>query len=122
MLLAEVASSYVEMRTFQERVSYAVNNVVAQENALKITEDRYKHGKATRRDVEQARTVLEQTRATVPQYEQGWRLANNRLCVLLGRPPQDLAAMGLGYRLLFGGRLPAPHRRQHCKEADAYQA
>jgi NodT family efflux transporter outer membrane factor (OMF) lipoprotein len=96
LLLAEVASSYVEMRTFQQRVSYAVNNVVAQENALKITEDRHQHGKATRRDVEQARTVLEQTRATVPQYEQGWRLANNRLCVLLGRPPQDLAAMGLG--------------------------
>ncbi len=96
LLLAEVASSYVEMRTFQERRSYAVKNVAAQENALRIAEDKLRLGAATKRDVEQARTVLEQTRALVPQFEAGQRLANNRLCVLMGLPPQDLVAMGLG--------------------------
>ena len=96
LLLAEVASSYVEMRTFQERLSYAVKNVASQENSLRIAEDKLRQGAATQRDVEQARTVLEQTRALVPQFEEGERLANNRLCVLLGLPPQDLVAMGLG--------------------------
>ena len=96
LLLADVASSYVDMRTFQERLSYALKNVAAQENALKIAEDKLRHGAAAQRDVEQARTVLEQTRALVPQFEEGQRVANNRLCVLLGLPPRDLVAAGLG--------------------------
>ena len=96
LLLADVASSYVEMRTYQERLNYAVQNVAAQENALRIAEDKLRHGAATQRDVEQARTVLEQTRALVPQFEAGQRVANNRLCVLLGIPPRDLVAAGLG--------------------------
>jgi NodT family efflux transporter outer membrane factor (OMF) lipoprotein len=90
LLLAEVASSYVEMRAFQERLIYAHENVAAQENSLKIARDKLEQGAATQRDVEQARTVLEQTRALVPQFEAGRRLANNRLCILLGIPPQDL--------------------------------
>ena len=93
LLLAEVASSYVELRTFQERRSYALKNVAAQENALKIAEDRFEEGKTTKRDVEQARTIVAQTRALVPEYEAGQRLANNRLCILLGIPPQDLVAL-----------------------------
>ena len=90
LLLAEVASSYVELRTFQERRSYAVKNVAAQENALKIVEARFAEGDSTKRDVEQARTIFEQTRALVPTLEAGQRLANNRLCLLLGIPSQDL--------------------------------
>jgi NodT family efflux transporter outer membrane factor (OMF) lipoprotein len=96
LLLAEVASSYVEMRTYQERWDYAAKNVTAQEGALKIAEDKFQHGAATQRDVEQARTVLEQTRSLLPQFEEGTRVANNKLCVLLGVPPRDLAAAGLG--------------------------
>lgn len=90
LLLAEVASSYVELRTFQERRSYAIKNLTAQENALKVAEARFQDGKSTRRDVEQARTIVEQTRALVPSLEAGERLANNRLCLLLGIPSQDL--------------------------------
>jgi NodT family efflux transporter outer membrane factor (OMF) lipoprotein len=101
LLLAEVASSYVEMRTYQERWDFAIKNVAAQENSLKIAQDKYKHGAASQRDVEQARTVLEQTRALVPAFEAGQRLANNRLCLLLGIPPQDMIAMRLG-----AGRIP----------------
>jgi NodT family efflux transporter outer membrane factor (OMF) lipoprotein len=96
LLLAEVASGYVELRTFQERRDYAIKNVAAQENSLKIAEDKLQHGASSQRDVEQARTVLEQTRALVPTFEAGQRLANNRLCMLLGIPPRDLIAMRLG--------------------------
>jgi NodT family efflux transporter outer membrane factor (OMF) lipoprotein len=92
MLLAEVASAYVELRTFQQRLSYATNNVASQEGSLRIAEDKLRNGVATQRDVEQARTVLEQTRALVPEFESGVRLASNRLCILLGIPPWDLAA------------------------------
>jgi NodT family efflux transporter outer membrane factor (OMF) lipoprotein len=90
LLLAEVCSSYVEYRSFQQRLVYAHNNVTAQEKSLDMAQNRLKEGVATRRDVEQARTILEQTRALIPAFELGKRVAANRLCVLLGGPPRDL--------------------------------
>lgn len=90
LLLAEVSSSYVDYRSFQQRLAYARNNVAAQEKSLKIAQDRLNQGAATKRDVEQARTILEQTRALIPAFELGKRIAANRLCVLLGGPPRDL--------------------------------
>ena len=92
LLLAEVASAYAELRTFQQRLEYARSNVESQERSLQITEDRLKNGAATERDVQQARTILEQTRSFIPTFEAGVRLANNRLCVLLGMPPRNLTS------------------------------
>ena len=48
--------------------------------------------------MEQARTVLEQTRALIPEFEEGQREANNRLCVLLGLPPAGPDRRGIGRR------------------------
>ncbi len=92
ILLADVASAYTELRTFQQRLEYAHSNVNSQQRSLEITEDRLRNGASTERDVQQARTVLEQTRSFIPTFEAGARLANNRLCVLLGLPPRDLTA------------------------------
>jgi NodT family efflux transporter outer membrane factor (OMF) lipoprotein len=92
LLLAEVSTSYVDYRTFQQQLRYARENVAAQEQSLKIAEDKFKFGAATERDVQQARTVLEQTRALVPLYLAGQRVESNRLCALLGTPPRDLEA------------------------------
>lgn len=103
LLLAEVASTYADLRTFQQRVEYARQNVISQEQSLQITQDKFRNGVATERDVQQAITVLEQTRALIPLYETGARLANNQLCVLLGFPPQDLTPMV--------GKAPIPSAR-----------
>jgi NodT family efflux transporter outer membrane factor (OMF) lipoprotein len=93
-LLADVAANYVQYRIFQQRIKIARDNVKIQEDILALVEKQYKVGinKVTRLDVEQARTVLEQTRSTIPALEIGLRQANNALCVLLGMPPCDLAA------------------------------
>lgn len=92
VLLADVASTYIEMRTYQQRLRYALDNVAAQEKLLATTEFQLREGATNERDVQQARTVLEQTSALVPQMEAGVRRASNRLCMLLGMPPRDLAA------------------------------
>jgi NodT family efflux transporter outer membrane factor (OMF) lipoprotein len=91
ILLADVATSYVQYRTFQERLSYTRTNVALQERALQIAEDRFKAGASTERDVQQARQILEQTRALIPLLESLLRQTGNSLCVLLGIPPTDLA-------------------------------
>jgi NodT family efflux transporter outer membrane factor (OMF) lipoprotein len=89
-LLADVASNYVQYRVAQQRVRIARDNVRIQEGILKLAEDRFRIGTATRLDVEQARTVLEQTRATIPALQITQGQANDVLCVLLGVPVHDL--------------------------------
>lgn len=89
-LLAETAAAYTEMRAFEQRLAYARTNVEAQQGSLDIAKSRFDNGAVSELDVAQARSNLAQTQALVPVLAKGRRLANNRLCVLLGMPPRDL--------------------------------
>jgi NodT family efflux transporter outer membrane factor (OMF) lipoprotein len=89
-LTADVATNYVQMRTFQERIGFAQRNVEIQRGSLRLAEARLKDGKATTLDVKQARSSLAQTESLIPPLVIGLRQANDRLSVLLGLPCQDL--------------------------------
>jgi NodT family efflux transporter outer membrane factor (OMF) lipoprotein len=93
VLLSDVAASYVQYRTFQQRLEYARANVVTQRRAVQLSTDKFEGGLTTERDKHQAIQLLEQTEALIPFLEIGKRQAANRLCVLLGMPPRDLDAM-----------------------------
>lgn len=93
ILLSDVAASYVEYRTFQQRLVYARTNVDIQRRSFQLATDKFEGGASTERDTQQARQILEQTEALIPALEIGRRLAANRLCVLLGMPPRDLDAI-----------------------------
>jgi NodT family efflux transporter outer membrane factor (OMF) lipoprotein len=90
-LTADVANSYVTLRTAEERIRIARENVGTQEESLKIAEARFKYGTVTQLDVEQARTSLLNTLATIPPLETQLRQARDALSVLLGMPPSDLS-------------------------------
>jgi NodT family efflux transporter outer membrane factor (OMF) lipoprotein len=92
-LIASVAGTYVEIRAFEERLSLARANVAIQQRSLEITEVRFRRGAVTELDVAQARTNLTNTQALIPLLEQGHRQAANRLCTLLGLPPQDIGVL-----------------------------
>lgn len=96
ILLSEVASNYVRLRTFQKRLELATRNAVIQRAAWYITSEQARLGAKDEVDASQAKTTLEQTRATIPAFEIGIRLANNRLCVLLGIPVRELKELGVG--------------------------
>ncbi len=89
-LTAEVALNYVEVRSFQTRLSVAKANLDAQTETYNITKWRFQAGLATQLDVEQAKYGLEQTRANIPGLQIGLERAKNRLSVLLGQPPGSL--------------------------------
>jgi NodT family efflux transporter outer membrane factor (OMF) lipoprotein len=91
-LLSDVATNYVTLRTAQERIKYAQDNVKLQEKTAKLVETRKDAGVARQLDVDEARSVLAQTAATVPELEIGLRQSANALCTLLGIPPTDLVA------------------------------
>lgn len=89
-LVAEVARSYVLIRTFEERLALTRRNVAAQQDALRIADVKFQNGAVTELDVQQARAVLNNTRAAIPALESAKRQAGNALAVLLGLPPQRI--------------------------------
>jgi NodT family efflux transporter outer membrane factor (OMF) lipoprotein len=90
-LTADVANSYIAIRTTEERIRIARENVETQQQSLKIAEAKFRYGTATQLDVEQARTSLLNTQATIPPLETQFRQARDALSVLLGQPPSDLS-------------------------------
>lgn len=96
-LAAEVARNYVELRSAQQRLTIARDNLASQGDTLQITDWRNQAGLASTLDVEQARTTREQTRSQIPVLETTLAQAENRLAILLGQVPGSLH-----------GRLDAP--------------
>ncbi len=91
-LLSDVATAYVQYRTTEERIKYAIQNIEIQTKVLDITKASNAAGKATKLDVDQAESTLYQTQAGIPELEISLRTANNQLCVLLGIPTIQLQA------------------------------
>jgi NodT family efflux transporter outer membrane factor (OMF) lipoprotein len=85
-LTAEVARTYAVIRTYEELVDQARSNVVLQEESLRIADARFSSGATSELDVTQARTLLESTRATIPQLEIGVVQGRNAMSLLLGQP------------------------------------
>ncbi len=100
-LLGEVASTYVQIRIFQERIRLARANVELQQRSLGIARTRFKNGAVTELDADQAEALLAQTQATLPNLEASLRAASNSLCTLLGTAPHKLED------LLGDGPIPA---------------
>ena len=89
-LAAEVARSYVEARSFQERIAIARASLASQSETLALTDWRVQAGLASSLDAEQARTNVEQTRASIPPLETSLAEAEHRLATLLGLAPAEL--------------------------------
>ena len=89
-LTAEVATTYVLIREFEERIALARENVRVQEDSLNISDIRFRAGAVTELDVSQALALLRDTQALIPFLETLLRQAQNALSVLLGRPPSEL--------------------------------
>jgi NodT family efflux transporter outer membrane factor (OMF) lipoprotein len=89
-LLGDVATNYVQARVAQEQIELVRENVELQRQILKIAEARFEAGRVSELDVDQARSTLAQTEAQIPVLEIVLRRAQNRLCVLMGMPPQQL--------------------------------
>jgi NodT family efflux transporter outer membrane factor (OMF) lipoprotein len=95
-LTADVANTFIEIRTLEKRLRIARENVETQKKSLQIAEVRFQYGIAPELDVEQAKTVLHDTAASIPSLETQLRQAKNALSVLLGLPPGDLVDLREG--------------------------
>lgn len=90
VLYADVAASYVGVRTLQARIRYARANSETQRGSLQLTTDRNRAGLAADLDVRQAELNLAQTESAIPLFESQLAREIHRLGVLLGLGPSAL--------------------------------
>ncbi len=102
-LIAEVASSYVQLRSFEERLALARANATLQRDTLDLTTVRFDAGRVSDFDVAVARALLEDTLGLIPLLEDGRTQQRLALGILLGRPPGKLDDI-----IVAEGTVPVP--------------
>ena len=91
-LAAEVALNYMELRSLQNRLQIAQNNLDIQRENQQITEWRMQAGLATSLDAEQAKSSTAQTAAQIPALEASLAKTRHALAILTGQVPSALDA------------------------------
>lgn len=97
-LLAEVATTYVDVRALQAQIDTTVRNIKLQRETLALTKARLTYDLGSDLEVQQAETNLATTESQLPLLEAGLATSIYRLCVLLGQEPgalhEELTATG----------------------------
>ncbi len=89
-LAAEVALSYVEVRSFQDQLTTFESRRQTEEESLRLIQSAFEAGQISRLTLEQASTSLDLTRSRIPALRAGAEQAKNRLAALLALPPEAL--------------------------------
>ena len=101
-----MARTYALLRTYEELIQIARENVKVQKEGLDIAESRFRNGATSELDVAQARTILESTLADIPQLQASLQQSKNALSTLLGQPPGGMEALLHGPQ-----RIPSASKR-----------
>ena len=103
LLISEVAVTYVELRAFDQRLQVARENADLQRESARIAQARLDASAADSEvDAPQAKSNLASTLSFIQALTIFRRQAENRLAVLMGMPPHDLA-----YLLAGSDSIPA---------------
>jgi NodT family efflux transporter outer membrane factor (OMF) lipoprotein len=89
-LIGDVANTYVQLRIYQQQIAYARETLRLQRESLAIATAKFKGGQVSKLDVDQGTSDVAATEALVEQLEIPLRESANRLCILMGMPPEDL--------------------------------
>ena len=117
-IAANTASTYIQGRIAQGRLSIAKDSLANAENNLQIAQWRVRAGLVSSTDVEQARTQRAQQRAALPLLEANIANAANNLAVLTGQSPRETVSLFAQIRTIpqpptnFAVGVPADTLRQ----------
>ncbi|HEX4120598.1 MAG TPA: efflux transporter outer membrane subunit [Verrucomicrobiae bacterium] len=89
-LSAEIALDYIQLRSYQEQIGIAKENLHSEERTAKLTQEKLAAGFASALDVANAEAEVATTEATIPVLETSARQTIYALSLLLARPPGDL--------------------------------
>jgi NodT family efflux transporter outer membrane factor (OMF) lipoprotein len=100
-LLADVATTYIQIRVLQQRLTIADQNLQLQKQTLHIVQSRQEAGIVGQLDQSEAESNVAVTTASIPPLQQELQVALYRLSVLLGQTPGGDFALESGF-----GELP----------------
>ena len=89
-LCEQVATVYFNLRSYQQQLIVANQNITSEKNILDITIARYEAGLGTQLDVSQAKSVYYNTLASIPRLDAYIAQCINNLAILLGTYPSTL--------------------------------
>jgi NodT family efflux transporter outer membrane factor (OMF) lipoprotein len=90
LLTAQVVGTYTAMRTNEEQLRIAHENVKIQQRSYDIASTLYRNGEDSELDMQQAHTLLLSTQATIPGYRVAIKQTCNALNTLLGKTPGSI--------------------------------
>jgi NodT family efflux transporter outer membrane factor (OMF) lipoprotein len=91
MVAGDAADAYLQVRGYQARIAIAKEQIDTDEHLLRLVQNRYDAGAATRREIAQAEALLQQARSTIPVLRLSLEKQLNRLDVLMGVQPGTYA-------------------------------
>lgn len=89
-LRAQIATTYIQLRVYQNEMEVARRHSESQLKVVRITEARHEAGLASQLDVAQAKTVYYSTISQIPLLENSINATINALSVMLGEYPDSL--------------------------------
>jgi len=89
-LAAEVGLNYTDLRSFQQQIAIAQENLKAQQHTAEITRQRFQAGFVGALDVANAEAQVATTASQIPLLEAFARQSIYSLSILLGREPSAL--------------------------------
>ncbi|WP_263264475.1 efflux transporter outer membrane subunit [Pseudomonas sp. RIT-PI-S] len=105
-LLGDVAHHYIQLREAQATLAVTQGNLEVARHSLRLSQQRFDDGVATRLDVAQGASQVAAIEARVPALEQRRGDAVEALSLLLAEPPRSLDA-----ELSAPGAIPEGHGR-----------
>ena len=93
-LVADVASTYLFLRELDLQLEVARRTVQTNEETVQFYEKRLQGGISNRLEVDRAVANRARTATVIPEIERQIAVAENALCLLLGRPPGPIERGG----------------------------
>lgn len=88
--LSSLVGNYIDARYYQEAAAITRGLIDARQQTYDLVQRQRTAGLSTDLDVLQSRALLEQTRATLPAFEQGFHSAVYAIATLLAQPAQPI--------------------------------
>lgn len=106
-VIAEVAQSYFQLLALDRQLSIAEEATNSFGQSLKLFQDRFKGGVASRLETSSAEALMENAAAAIPEFRRQRAIAENQLSVLLGQNPGPISRTGSDFDNQWPPEVPA---------------
>lgn len=87
IVAADVATAYVMFRSAESQLSVVRRSLITRSETVQLTQWREQAGTGSALDTQQAKTILEQAKSSIPALELQAAQARNQLALLAGKTP-----------------------------------